>query len=45
MKQWEDKYKTFVFLGPSPIDFNKKITKTDCVWNDLCGFNLKNILK
>lgn len=47
MKQYEDKYDDFVFLGPSPIDFDSPNTnvnfnnKNICVWPELCNFNLK----
>lgn len=44
MSQYEKKYPNFKFLGPSPIDFNKKKTFNQCVWNDLCKFNLKKYL-
>ena len=44
MKQYEIKFPTFKFLGPSPIDFNFKKIFNQCVWEDLCKFNLKNLL-
>ena len=44
MKQYEKFYKNFVFIGPSPIDFNKRIYQDKCVWNDLCNFNLKDYI-
>ena len=45
MKQYENEYKDFYFIGPSPIDFDTKISenkKTSCVLNDLCAFNLQS---
>ena len=42
MKQYEKKYPNFAFLGPSPIDFDKKLHYGECVWNELCNFNLRN---
>ena len=46
MKQYEKKHNNFDFLGPSPIDFNKKISDNTCVWEELCNFDLKeNFLK
>ena len=44
MKQYEKFYNNFVFIGPSPIDFNKRIYQDKCVWNDLCNFNLKDYI-
>ena len=46
LKQYEEKYDDFLFLGPSPIDFdNTNIVDTNnndvCVWPELCNFNLK----
>ena len=45
MKQFEQKYKCFCFLGPSPIDYDTKINNNTCVWNELCRFNLINHIK
>lgn len=45
MKQYENKYSNFKFIGPSPIDFNTKINNKNCVWPELCNFNLLNIIK
>jgi hypothetical protein len=44
MKQYEKKYPNFKFIGPSPIDFDKKKMFGQCVWNDLCNFSIKNLL-
>lgn len=44
MAQYEKKYKTFRFLGASPIDYDTEIYKNECVWDDLCNFDLKNEL-
>lgn len=46
LKQYEEKYDDFVFLGPSPIDFDSaNIVDTNnrhvCVWPELCNFDLK----
>ena len=40
MKQYEDAYKCFQFIGPTPIDFDEHLAYGECVW-DLCKFNLK----
>jgi hypothetical protein len=45
MKQYENKYKNFAFIGPSPIDFDSSINKNSCVWDELCKFNLNNFIK
>jgi hypothetical protein len=45
MKQYENAYKCFKFIGPSPIDFDSKKMYGECVWNDLCNFSLKNQMK
>ena len=45
MRQYEHEYPSFKFIGPSPIDFNKKKLFGQCVWNKLCKFNLKSYLK
>ena len=44
MKQYEKKYPKFKFIGPSPIDFDKKLEYNQCVWNELCNINLKNLI-
>ena len=41
MKQYEKKYKCFDFIGPSPIDFDTKLLRGECVWDELCNFDLK----
>ena len=45
MKQYEIYYPNFVFIGPSPIDFDKKLIFGECVWNDLCNLNIIKELK
>jgi hypothetical protein len=43
MKQYEKKYKCFDFIGPSPIDYDEKDADSNeqCVWMELCKFNLQ----
>ena len=42
MKQYEDKFSSFEFLGPSPIDFDKTPKgESSCVFEELCNFELK----
>jgi uncharacterized Rmd1/YagE family protein len=45
MKQYERAYKCFEFIGPSPIDFDTKLVNGECVWDELCNFNIKNQIK
>jgi hypothetical protein len=45
MKQYEYTYPSFTFIGPSPIDFNKKKMFGQCVWNELCNFDLESLIK
>jgi len=42
MKQYEKAYKCFEFMGPSPIDYDTKQMYGECVWEELCNFNLKD---
>lgn len=41
MKQFEHEYKCFDFMGPSPIDYDSHIQFGECVWEELCEFDLK----
>jgi hypothetical protein len=45
MKQYEKKYHCFNFIGPSPIDFDEHIMHGECVWKELCEFDLGEELK
>lgn len=46
MKQYENAFPSFMFLGPTPIDFDAKPSSGgQCVWNDLCNFNIGNMIK
>ena len=45
MKQYEKAYKCFDFIGPTPIDFDKKKLYGECIWDELCNFSLKNQIK
>lgn len=42
MRQYEEAYPCFKFLGPSPIDFDEHKTEQGCVWPELCNFQLKD---
>ena len=45
MKQYEKAYKCFDFIGPSPIDFDTRKLYGECVWDELCNFNLEDQIK
>jgi hypothetical protein len=45
MKQYEKAYKCFDFIGPSPIDFDTRLMYGECVWEELCNFNLEQQIK
>jgi hypothetical protein len=45
MKQYEKAYKCFEFIGPSPIDYDTKKLYGECVWDELCHFNLADQIK
>ena len=45
MKQYEKAYKCFDFIGPTPIDFDKRKLYGECVWDELCNFSLKEQIK
>jgi len=45
MGQYEKKYKCFEFLGPSPIDYDTHKLYGECVWEELCHFNLEQQIK
>ena len=40
MKQYEKEYPSFRFIGPSPIDYDAHEYNGECVWEELCKFNL-----
>jgi hypothetical protein len=47
LSQYQTTYKNFLFLGPSPIDFDTKVegrTNT-CIENAICKFSIKKQLK
>jgi len=44
MKQYEHAYSSFIFIGPSPIDFDSVKLYGQCVWEELCNFDLYNYL-
>ena len=40
LRQYEEAYPEFTFLGASPIDFEKPFGNS-CVWPEMCKFNLR----
>jgi hypothetical protein len=45
MKQYEDKYSDFKFIGPVPIDFDYEYSVGKCIDDELCHLNIKRLLK
>ena len=45
MKQYEKAYPCFMFIGPTPIDFDKVVSHGECVWDELCKLNIEKILR
>lgn len=45
MKQYEKAYKCFDFIGPTPINFNTRKLYGECVWDELCHFDLDKLIK
>lgn len=45
MKQYEKTYPCFDFIGPSPIDFDTHKLYGECVWEELCHFNIAEEIK
>jgi hypothetical protein len=45
MKQYENYYKCFEFLGPSPIDYDSHMLYGECVWEELCNLNISEQIK
>lgn len=44
MKQYEKAYKYFDFMGPTPINFDSRKLYGECVWEELCNFDLKKLI-
>lgn len=45
MKQYEEEYSCFDFIGPSPIDYDTHMMYGECVWEELCHFDLQKQIK
>jgi hypothetical protein len=44
LDQYESKYPEFKFIGPSPTDYFVKEYGNVCVWEELCKFDLKDLI-
>jgi len=45
MKQYEKAYKHFDFMGPTPINFDSRKLYGECVWEELCKFDLEKLIR
>jgi hypothetical protein len=45
MKQYEEAYPCFEFIGPTPIDFDTILPGNHCVENEMCHFQLSTYMK
>ena len=45
MKQYEQKYHDFKFIGPVPIDFDLKDKENTCMVSNLCKIDVSNLIK
>lgn len=41
MRQYEEIYPHFKFIGPSPLDYDTHLMNGECVWKELCEFDFK----
>ena len=46
LRQYQEKYREFRFMGPSPIDFDTILPEegNQCVTNELCNFDLQSLM-
>lgn len=45
MAHFERKHPEFLFIGPTPIDFDDITQYNECVWDEMCNFSIANLLK
>uniref|UniRef100_A0A6C0CQ02 Ubiquitin-like protease family profile domain-containing protein n=1 Tax=viral metagenome TaxID=1070528 RepID=A0A6C0CQ02_9ZZZZ len=45
MSHFEKKHPNFLFIGPTPIDFDSVTQHNECVWDEMCSFSIPNLLK
>ena len=44
MRQYEKAFKHFDFMGPTPINFDSRKLYGECVWEELCNFDLQKLI-
>ena len=45
MKQYENTYKCFEFMGPAPADAESHKMFGECVWEDICQFDIIDLIR
>jgi hypothetical protein len=45
LKQYEHAVPSFLFIGPSPVDFDEVLEDGECVWDELCHFDIMKHIK
>lgn len=45
LKQYEHAVPSFVFIGPSPMDYDEVLDDGKCVWDELCNFDIMKHIK
>jgi hypothetical protein len=45
LKQYEHANPSFLFIGPSPVDFDDVLENGECVWEELCKFDIMKHVK
>lgn len=45
MAHFERKHPNFLFIGPTPIDFDNHTHHNECVWEEMCNFSIPNLLR
>lgn len=45
LRQYEEAYPEFCFLGPSPIDFDKRVHHNQCVEASLCQLDVNKLME
>lgn len=44
MSHYERRFPSFIFIGPTPIDFDHKDNDGYCVWDELCNISINSLL-